>query len=162
MRSDQADEFPRSYDLGLLPESRKMLLIARVTASRRVGDRVWLWFLTSCSNCSRSPLRIRSSGRASISPYSCKIARETYKRAGLVRASVSTVRCNPAGLMAAEITTFGVDDQPEGKHYRFRFCDRESLMMRSISLGVKVSVPFRSDSSPMILSTSGSGAANLT
>src|SRR5260370_5933488 len=55
-----------------------------------------------------------------------------------------------------------VNDKTEGKHHRFRFWEREILMIRSIWRPVKVLVPARSDSHPMTLRTSGSGAASFT
>src|ERR1700730_890015 len=55
-----------------------------------------------------------------------------------------------------------VDDQTQGKHYRFGFREREALMIWSIWRELKVLVPLRSDSSPSTRKTSGSGAASLT
>jgi hypothetical protein len=55
-----------------------------------------------------------------------------------------------------------VDYQTEGKHYRCGFRERDALMIRSIWREVNALVRFRSASSPMILNTSGSGAASLT
>ena len=91
-----------------------------------------------------------------------RMGRDTYKRAGLVMASSRTVRCSPAGLIAEEIRTFVSITRRRGSIYRFGFWDREDLMIWSIWREVNVLVPFRSDSSPMTLRTSGSGAASLT
>jgi hypothetical protein len=56
----------------------------------------------------------------------------------------------------------GVNDQPERDHPRFDFCVRAALTIRSICLELSLSVPLRRDSSPIILSTSGSGVARRT
>src|SRR6266478_1844496 len=127
MRRSKANEFSGRYDLGFLPESREMPLIAcdQIVRTGSIGalkehvvvgvacdiqaagrdDRIAV-VLMSCSNCCLRPLRIRSSGRPRTLLYSSRMGRDTYKRAGRVMASSKTVRCSPAGLIAAEIRIF--------------------------------------------------------
>ena len=118
------DELPRCDNLGSLPELWEMSLVAghQIVRASRVGtfqefviarvicglqrsansDRmrtvpdklkeVWCW----------SPLRMRSSGRASSARYSAKIASEMYSVAGGLSAISKTVRWSPSGFRAAE------------------------------------------------------------
>ncbi len=115
----------------------------------------------SCSTCCLRPLRIRSSRRPRTSLYSSRMGRDTYKRAGLVMA-ISRSALQPRWLNSRGNQDICIDYETERKHYRFGFWDREVAMIWSIWREVNVLVPFRSDSSPMILKTSGSGAASLT
>ena len=62
---------------------------------------------------------IRNRVRASTSRYSSNIGWDIYNRDGFVMASVSTVRCNPVGRVAAETTTLVSRTSLERQHYRF-------------------------------------------
>src|ERR1700687_423638 len=103
-----ADEVAGWDHLGLLPELRKMPLVAvhQVVGTGSIGAlqklvvagsfATWSAYagLTSCArfsaswrSCSRGPLRILSSGRESTSRYSARTASVTYSLAGFVIAS---------------------------------------------------------------------------
>ena len=104
------------------------------------------------------------------------VFREKYNLAGLVIASTSTVRWSPSGFRAAETRIFVSMTSRSGiiwstghrclNQRRFVFCARlalrVALMTSSIWLELSVFVPLRRDSSPITLSTSGSGAASRT
>ena len=57
---------------------------------------------------------------------------------------------------------FDPNDEPERDHPRLRFSARAALISWSMSREVSLSVPLRFDSSPIMRSTSGSGAARRT
>jgi hypothetical protein len=67
----------------------------------------------------------------------------------------------PGWLICRGNQSICINYKTERKHYRFGFRHRETLMIWSIWREVNVLVPFPSDSSPMTLKTSSSGAANF-
>src|ERR1035437_8852627 len=123
MRRHDADELARRDHLGLLPELREMPLVAchqvigaggigalqelvvagvlrGVQRARRLDNLRMV--LDELQELQAEPLRILSSGRASTSRYSVRIAPVTYNLAGLVIASKRTVRRSSSGFRAAE------------------------------------------------------------
>src|SRR5271165_872157 len=121
MRLHYAEELARADHLGFLQERWKMPLVAShqvvgpgasahsKTCRRRGlsqdGARIpSTRVLMRSRSCSRSPLRIFNSGRASTSRYSARMASDTYNRAGFVNASRRTGAEGRPGLKAAETT----------------------------------------------------------
>jgi hypothetical protein len=183
MRRNDTDELPWRYDFGFLPESREMLLIAsyQIVCSGSIGTfqehivvRIPRDFNTPGRSHGKAAIlddlqqslprtlpdpqfRTAEYFAVFVQDRSRDIKSRRFGNREQEDRALESSRLNGGGNQH-----ICVDYKAKRKHYRFGFRNREALMILSIWRDVNVLVPLRSESSPMTLNTSGSGAANLT
>jgi|ERR1035437_701878 hypothetical protein len=153
MGRDKSDEFSGSYDLGFLPESREMFLIARdqVVRAGNVGTfqkyvviGVVRDLKTPCQSHEMTVVldelqQLTPKAFANLQLWSGKhrsvllqdrprdIPPRRFGHGQQHHGALHSGRLDRSGNQHVR-----VDDKTEGKHYRFGLCDREALMSRSI------------------------------
>lgn len=183
MRRNQANEFSGCYDFGFLPESRKVPRIAghQIVCSGSIGTfQEYVVIGVVCdfkAPCWSHDVTVALDKRQELLPKpfantklgaAKHIAVFLQDGAGHIETSrfgngqEEDCARQPRRSDSSGNQDVCVNYQTEGKHHRFDFRDRDILIIWSIRREVNVLVPFRSDSSPMTLKTSGSGAASLT
>ena len=183
MRCRKTDKFPRGYDLCLLPESRKMFLIAghqivRTGSVRAFQEhivrRISGWFKVARRDHGMTVVldELQQLQPKTLSDPELGTGKHLaiFLKDGIRKIQASWPRngdqqngtLQAGGLYCCRNQNICIDHQTEGKHYRFDFWERAFLIILSISREFNAFVRFRSDSSPRIFKTSGSGAASLT
>ena len=183
VRGDNADEFAGCDDLGLLPEVWEMPLVPcdQVVGAggvRAFQELVVVGIIRNL-NCTRRLNQMR------MAPYELEklLPKASADIEFRTREHFPVFRKNGIGDVepgrlsrrkhengALESVRFqscrhqdiAVNYKPERDHRRFGFCLRAALMISSMRRELSLSVPLRRDSSPISLSTSGSGAARRT
>src|SRR6516225_1525520 len=183
VRCNDADEFAGCDHLGFLPESRKMPLVPghQVVGAYGIGafNELVIVGIARHLQCPRwlhqpgvapdelekllpgslADLQLRAGEHlAVLNKYSgghverCRFGDRQDQDGALESVRFEGCRDNDVG----------VDHQPERDHPRLDLAARADLITSSICREVSLSVPWRFDSSPMMRSTSGSGAARRT
>jgi hypothetical protein len=181
MRDGKTDKLPWRYDFGFLPGSRKMSLIGGHNPPRSVGA-FQEYFVLRINRCFEAPGRnhrmtmvlddLQQLQPKTLSDPELGTGKHVvvFLKDGMRNIQVGRLRnsnqensaMQPGRLYYSRNQNICIDHQTERKHCYLDFRDRAFLIILSISREFNALVLFRSDSSPRILKTSGSGAASLT
>jgi len=183
MRRRKTDKLPWGYDFCLLPEPRKVFLIAGHqivrTRSVRTFHKYIVRWISCCFNLpgrdhdmtvvldelQQLHPKTLSDPELWTGKHLTVFLKDGVRdiQAGRLRnGNQEDSALQPGGLYCSRNQNICIDHQAEGKHYSFDLWERAFLIILSISRAFNPLVRFRSDSSPRSLKTKGSGAASLT